>query len=232
LENSAVVNIEPGSLTLSRLGMAALGTLVAGSAWVDPAAAMAFPDARTVACRVMRQGRDIGRATTSFDRRGDDLRVTIAIDIRVRLGFITMFRYTHSNVEQWQGERLAGFEAHTNDDGTPNFATARWNGSGFDVTGSRTAAYVAPPEAIGTSYWNARTLTDPLINSQNGKLLDVRLTPLGQTPARLAAGRTVEATEYRMTGDMRMNLWYDAARNWAGLQYYAHDGSVLTYEEI
>jgi hypothetical protein len=229
-----VVNIEHRSLTLSRrdLGMSALGVLAVGACRLRPALAMSFPGAQTITCKVMRQGSDIGRAVTSFARQGNDLAVTLGIDIRVRLGFITMFRYTHTNLEHWQGENLAGFEAHTNDNGTPHFATARWNGAGFDVTGSLTKPYVAPKDAIGTSYWNARTLTDPLISSQNGKLLDVRLTPLGWTPARLAAGRTVEATEYRMSGDMRMNLWYDAARRWAGLQYYAHDGSVLTYEEI
>jgi hypothetical protein len=224
-----VIACKDRSLALTRrdLGIAAAGVWLAGRA-----TAMDAPEVGTIACKVVRAGRDIGRATYTFTPSGDDLTVAIAVDLHIRFGFITLFHYSHSNAEHWHGGRLVGFTAHTNNNGQAQFCTARRSEAGIAVTGSGTAPYVAPPEAIGTSYWNPRTLTDPLINSQTGKLLSVSLAPVGQSRAVLATGATVPATEYRMSGDLRMNLWYDAAKRLAGLQYYARDGSVLTYEEL
>ncbi len=227
------------ALTRRGLGIAAAGAVLAPSMLVSSvlarpvrAAAAPAPVQGSITCKVLRAGHDIGRATYSFVPAGNALTVNIVVDLRVRFGFITFFRYTHSNTEHWQDGRLIGFAARTNNNGQPQFATAVWNGAALAVTGSNTAPYLAPPNAIGTSYWNPRTLTDPLINSQTGKLLRVRLAPLGPSRAVRASGATVPATEYHMSGDLRMNLWYDAAMRLAGMQYFAHDGSVLLYEEM
>lgn len=182
-------------------------------------------------CRVIRKGHDIGTADYQFEQQADALTVRIAVDIHIKLGFVTLFSYVHRNVEHWQGGRLMDFTSSTNDNGTPNFATARRQANGIAVTGSRTAAYTAPDDAIGSSYWSALTLTAPLINTQNGKLLALSIRDAGASAALLADGKTVPATEYQVSGDMHLNLWYDAARQWAALQYYARDGSVLIYEK-
>ena len=212
---------------ISRRAFAAAG---AAAAIVRPALAEETPSG-DITCRVIRGGKQIGTASYVFDRQGDRLKVAIAIDIRIHVGFLTVFRYQHSNVENWDGHRLLGFDARTDNNGSAENAHARWNGAVLEVSGSRTEPYTAPEGAIGTSYWNPRTLSAPLINTQNGKLLNVRLMPVGPSRAVLATGRTVAANEYRMVGDVRMNLWYDTTPSWAGLQYFAHDGSVVSYEK-
>jgi hypothetical protein len=221
------------ALTRRDLGIAALAGCIAhpAAAAVPPAGIPVGTPVGTIVCKVFRAGHDIGRATYAFVPYADTLTVSIAVDIRVRFGFLTLYRYTHTNAEQWRGDQLIGFSARTDNNGQPQFAAAHWNGSALAVTGSGTRPYVAPARAIGSSYWNKRTLTDPLINSQTGKLLNVRLASVGPGRAVLASGASVPAAEYRMSGDLRMNLWYDGAGQLAGLQYYAHDGSVITYEK-
>jgi hypothetical protein len=217
----------PLCLTRRRLVLAGLGVLLSRRA----RAAFVLPGTGQINCAVLREGQHIGQAAYQFDRNGDSLTVAIAIDVQVKLGFITVFRYRHRNTECWQADQLMRFEAHTNDNGNPGFAAAHWNGTALEVVGSRTAPYTAPPRALATTYWNPRTLVDPLINTQHGNLLKVRMIDRGPSRAVLQDGQTVEATEYNMVGDMRMNLWYDHGQHFAGLQYYAHDGSIVTYEK-
>jgi hypothetical protein len=228
MEDAAAVPM-PFELRLTRraAGLAALGALVA-----RPAAALNLPSQPQVLCKVVRGGRDIGRAVYSFVPNGDQLQVGIDVDVRIRIGFITLYRYEHHNIEQWRGDRLVGFDAHTFKDGRRFFAQAQAQVGGLAVNGTLTRPYTAPGNAIGTSYWNARTLVDPLIDSENGRLLNVRLKTIGPSEALQSDGAKVPAEEYHMSGDLRLNLWYDAGRNLAGMQYFAHDGSVVTYERI
>ena len=209
-----------------RLGLVAAASLVSRSA-----AAWAPPNGR-ISCKVVRAGSDIGRTTYDFERTGDILSVALSIDLRVRLGFVTLFRYTHANLEHWHGDQLIQFASHTNNNGSAEQAAAQWNGSALAVTGSKTRAYIAPPGALGSTYWNPRTVHSPLINAQDGRLMKIRTVDAGPSEALQAGGAKIPATEYQVTGDLRLNLWYDALSTLAGMQYFAHDGSVLNYEKI
>jgi hypothetical protein len=213
------------ALTRRHFAGAALAALAARPAW-----ALSFPAASRINCKVFRGATEIGTADYVFTPSGDRLAVAVDVDIRVRVGFITLFSYRHHNLEHWVGDRLLEFTAHTLRNGAQGYAYARWNGTGLAVTGSQTAPYVAPPNAIGTSYWNFRTVSDPLIDTQNGRLLKVAVTEQGPGAALQADGTSVPATEYTVNGEIRLNLWYTSANDLAGLQYYAHDGSILSYE--
>ncbi len=206
-------------------GLAASG--VAASGLAPAARADSMPEA--LSCRIFRAGRQVGTAAYQFMRQDGVLTVDLAVELRVKLGFITLFHYKHHNQEQWRGDRLVWFSARTDRNGEPGFANARWNGKGLMVQGSGTRPYLAPPNALGTSYWNFRTVNAPLIDSQNGRMLQVRIADIGPSHAPRADGPAVPATLYDMSGDIRLNLWY-AAEHLAGLEYFAHDGSVLKYE--
>ena len=210
---------------------AALGAyqLVLSSA---AASALPVPASNAINCRVLRKGDDIGTAAYRFERQGTMLTVHIAIDLVVKLGPIAVFRYTHRNVETWDGDTLIGFDAKTDDDGTAKYMSARHGAGGLVVTGSKTEPYTAPANALGTTYWNVRGVSVPLIDTEDGHLLRVKVAPVGDVQVALASGAKVTARQYAMTGELKLDLWYESSDSFASMRYYAKDGSIVTYERL
>jgi hypothetical protein len=195
-------------------------------------AALPVPPKDAITCRVMRKGEDIGLAEFKFERQSQRLEVHIAIDLVVKLGPIPVFRYSHRNLETWEGDNLVGLDAKTDDDGTPKYMSAKLGPNGLMVTGSKTKPYIAPPNALGTSYWNIRSTSCPLINTEDGHLMDINVTPVGLTEVPLASGADVTAKEFAIRGEVKIDLWYQPSEEFASMRYYAKDGSVVTYARL
>jgi hypothetical protein len=46
----------------------------------------------------------------------------------------------------------------------------------------------------------------------------------------LAGGGTETATEYALSGDAMLDIWYNASGQWPGLLFTAMDGSEVRYQ--
>lgn len=203
--------------------------LAAGSAWLAvPAAGVgATPE---LEFRVLRNGRDIGRHRLLFERRGEDLFCTIAVELRVGLGPITLYRYRHENQERWRAGRFVSFESRTDDNGTKLAVRAERTERGIAVEGAE-GAYLAPADAWPTTYWYPGFLErEAWVDTQFGRLRRARVVPVGEATVPVG-GRTVAARHYRLEGDLALELWY-RDRHWVGLAATAPDGSALTYERL
>lgn len=188
----------------------------------------AIPPGNRIAFTVTRNDRQIGTHVLTFARDGNDVRVAIAIDFAVRFVGITAFRYTHRNTETWRGDRLLAIDATTDNNGTPLAVTARASGSGIAVEGTEGGRYVAPIEAISTSYWHGAFLRGQKIDTQGGRLLTTTLEQLGEETIPVA-GRPTPAQRWRIAGDLTLDIWYDKAGAWSALRFPRSDGSVIAY---
>ena len=191
-----------------------------------------IPPSRAIAFRMMRHGSAIGTHTLDFEVSGNTLAVHIAADALVSLGPIPLVRYTHRNTEVWQNGRLASLDAHTDRNGTQMHMSAHRTAAGLYVEGSDTSPYIAPDDALPTTYWNFRMLLGPMIGVQNGTLARPKVTEKPVEPVRLASGAETAARCYSLTGDIDLDLWYDAAGNWISMRFTVGDGSVITYERL
>ena len=58
------------------------------------------------------------------------------------------------------------------------------------------------------------------------RLLNVQVTQPGEVlPQDVPAG----AVQYRLDGDLKLDIWYDAQRGWVKTRFAASDGSVVDY---
>ncbi len=180
--------------------------------------------------RVLRNGREIGRHRLAFDRRGEDLLCTIAVELRVGLGPITLYRYRHENKERWRAGRFLSFESHTDDNGTKLAVRAERTERGIAVEGAE-GTYLAPADAWPTTYWYPGFLDrDAWVDTQFGRLRRARVVPVGEAAVPVG-GRPLVARRYRLEGDLALDLWY-RDRHWVALAATAPDGSALTYERL
>jgi hypothetical protein len=214
--------------------------LVAGGAFLyaprllaEPmkAGQLSAPPGKSLGFVVTRQGDKIGDHVLTFDGQGDNLTVHVDVQLKVSIGPIVVFRYTHHAVEVWQNGQLASLDTETNDDGTHHKVTGRFTPDGFKVEGSKTQPYIAPPDALPATHWNRKQLDGPWINTQDGRLLHPVITPMGQEMIPVASGGKIPARHFSLTGDAILETYYDDARNWVGLNFKAGDGSVILYEK-
>jgi hypothetical protein len=195
-------------------------------------AALPVPQSRELAFRIMRHGSQIGSHVLQFRCNGDSLEVDIAVDVRVSLGPIPLVRYSHRNHESWVADRLVGLDSHTDRNGKALQMSACATSAGLRVEGSGTAPYIAPHNALASTYWYKNVLQGPIIGTQDGMLVRPAISQPQAQPIHLASGAEMPAKRYVLTGDLDVELWYDVRDTWVGMQFSVDDGSVISYERI
>jgi hypothetical protein len=190
------------------------------------------PASDQLAFRLIRRGSEIGRHTVAFEPNGNTLIVRIAVEARVSLLSIPIVHYTHRVEETWQSGMLAGIVGDTDKNGRTEWVRARRTEQGLQVQGSKTAEYIAPEPAYGTSYWDKRMLDGPMISMEDGVLLHPKITALPAENVPLASGGTVSASRYNLSGSFNVDVWYDRTDTWASLAFSVADGSEVHYERL
>lgn len=199
------------------------GAAVARPAWAQPDAG------QDLVFRVLRNDGQIGTHRLTFAPTEDGLKVLVATDIKVGIGPITVYRYTHRAEERWQAGTFVSLDAETNDNGSIARTTVRRDAEWVDVQGQKAARYQAPLNALPLTHWNRAMLDGPMISAQTGELLRPIVTRVGPGQVETAAGR-VEAEHVTMRGDPELDTWYDTKSTWLGLRLTARDGSTIRYE--
>jgi len=180
------------------------------------APASALP--QTLEFDVLREGSPIGGHRVTIDTRDGETHVDIAIDLSVRFAFVTLYRYTHRSTEVWRAGRLIALDAQTDDNGERTRVQARARDGALAVTGSG-GDYLAPADAIPTSYWNPdQVARRRLLDTQSGKLIDV---------AAVAVPAEGTGAMWRLNGDLEADLAYGPTGEWTGLSFVARGARIV-----
>jgi hypothetical protein len=194
-------------------------------------ASLPIPAGDRLAFQILRKGDKIGEHIETFDRSGDALTVTVAVDILVGLGPIALFRYKNRATVHWQGEQVVSVVAETDDDGTPEHMSAHREKGGLVVEGTKAPRYTAPPHSLPGTHWNRAMLDAPFINTEDGRLMHPTVTLVG-TEAVEVTGRVVQAQHFSLRGDANLDTYYDLTPSWLGLRFNAKDGSEIRYLKV
>lgn len=169
------------------------------------------------------------------------LTVQVVIDIAVKLGPIPLYRYNNESTEIWDGDTLSSFRSQTNDNGVHTKIAVHRDGGKLWVETIK-QKYAAPDDAIVSTYWNPRTLSAPLIDNIDGKLLHAKFATLGPETITAANSDRIAAVHYAASGDLNVHLWYaedkpkpgapPPPKHWVGLALTGSDGSHITYEML
>ncbi len=198
--------------------------LLAALALAPSIAAAASLDA---AFDIIRKGDRIGFHAVKVEDTGDGgVRVDTRIEMQVKFGPIPVFRYEHVSTETWRDGVLQSVESRTDNNGKAESLTARREGDVLLIDGTRYKGE-GPGDAIPSSYWNkAIVSTKTLLDTQNGRLIDVQIENLGETPSPTGA----PAEQHKLTGTVDLNLWYQGER-WVGADFVVR-GQPLTYRLV
>mgnify|MGYP001811951864 CR=1 FL=1 len=212
-------------------------TMLAGLvALTQPVATAETPsfgnDARDWNFRVFLDNKEIGYHNFSLAEDAQRKTLVTEAEFNVKLLFVTVYRYRHSNAETWDGRCLQSIDSETNA-----------NGDRFAVKGRKTADKFAvvtddpvqiPSNCVMTfAYWDPSFLDQQyLLNSQTGQYTPVDVELLGEETLKVK-GVEVAADRYRiLTENAEVEVWYSKERDWVGLQSTTKEGRKIRYELV
>lgn len=189
---------------------------------------------RRLSFDVQRNGKTIGQHVVDIRDDGEQVVVDTKIDVAIKLAFVTIFRYSHTGHEVWEGGKLQTLDSLSNDNGNEIKLVVKREDDALRVTGTRFDGLMGE-FALPTSYWNTATIDcNKMFNTQNGKPMDVSVQEDGNDVINVG-GNTVEATKYVIDGDLKKEIWYDRAGTWVKSVFNVrgqHIEYVLTNDEV
>lgn len=196
-------------------------------------AALAPPisaETRQLKFRVLLDDNEIGYHTYDIRELSQGVEVRSEAKFDVRFFFITAYSYRHSNVEQWQGECLAGIESVTDANGKKTAIEGSRSGDEFVLVSDAGTRHL--DDCVSTfAYWNRSFLErSQLLNPQTGEYVDVEVEMLEKQMLTLR-GVDIPARRYRVNaGTVTLDLWYSENDEWLALESPAKGGRTLRYE--
>jgi hypothetical protein len=178
---------------------------------------------------VLRNNSRIGHHAVGFREQDGALIATIAVDISVGLGPLTLYRYTHRVRERWRDGSFLSLESETNDNGKHYRVGATRTDENVVVKSSVAGTVRLKPETIPLTHWNKLCVERPLFNPQDGTVLTPAIKVHGEETVQLADGRKVRATHYSLMIQPILDDWYDSAGQWTALSTKGKDGSIIAY---
>tara|TARA_R110002095_G_scaffold139948_2_gene121568 strand:- start:827 stop:1441 length:615 start_codon:yes stop_codon:yes gene_type:complete len=182
---------------------------------VDTGYAASLPEPADIRFQVLRNGTPFGEHRVSFTRSpSGELRVDTEIELAVRFGPLTVFRYEQSVAEAWDGDDLISLAGNT-----------LRNGREHTIALGRDSDFA---HLIPSSHWRGYEVgTEQILNTETGEPMAVTIADLGRREIITSRG-LIEARGVRMTGSLSVDLWYDADGGWIGCEFEV-DGHSVRY---
>lgn len=186
----------------------------AGLMLVADGSAVRAGDSETREFAVLVDGKPAGTASMAIQRQ-DDGSTVVSCDTSVTVKVLfKKYVYTCQSREVWKDSRLQQFASRCNDDGKQYqvSAVAQADGVHVRVNGRERTAR---PEVWLSSYWTLpdaklRDQAIPVLDADNGRDMQVRIQHIGAAQIAVA-GQMQNVQHYRLTGTVKVDLWYDAA---------------------
>jgi hypothetical protein len=182
---------------------------------------------------VLLDGKPIGTHEFRITDGGTTRIVETNASFDVRILFVPVFSYQHSNTEIWQNGCLKRISSETDSNGTPYRVTLNRADDGYRII-TLDDSVVHPIDCMMTfAYWDREFLQQPwLLNSQTGELIDVEIETLGtDTPDWLPVQTPLEG--YRIVAepeDVDIRVFYDREDGrWVALESLLESGRVMRY---
>ncbi|MEL7042003.1 MAG: DUF6134 family protein [Pseudomonadota bacterium] len=185
-------------------------------------------DGAVIDFTVLRKGKPFGSHTLTFDRTEDgDLTVTTDVDLQVKFGPITAYRYRLDSVEEWADQKLISLNGTSNNDGRKGQVSARAENGALVVESTEFEGSL-PGSTIPSSHWNRlQVYQNQMLSTETGEVIDMEVEVIGEDTVRVG-DQEVEATHYRLISDLTVDLWYDRQSRWVKLAFEAR-GQEIEY---
>lgn len=179
-----------------------------------------------------RKGSRVGKHKVSFERDGDLLIVETEFKLKVKLLFITAYKFLFESTGVWKDGELQTMDVTVDDNGKDTKVDAYLSEEDgqFYVTG-RKGDFIASDWVYPTNHWNAGVMDSKVVlNTLNGALANVEIVRHGIETIETKSGREVDAERIEYTGELQdTTVWYDSAGRWVKMVFTTKSGETIEY---
>lgn len=177
---------------------------------------------------VLRDGDKIGEHKFVFRHEGASLNVVIDTDVRVKLAFVTLYRFLHHGTETWVDNRLVALSSTTDDDGTNHAMIVAMRDDKLVVTADKKSTFRSA-ETIPASLWHPGILkAHATLNTVDGTMMAIKVMLVGDETVQSSSG-PILAQHFTIDGDLRRELWFDLTGRLVKVRFKGQDGSDIQY---
>lgn len=180
---------------------------------------LAVEDGTTIDFTVLRKGKPFGQHVLTFDKDADGtLNVRTEVDLAVKFGPFTVFRYDLESTEVWRDGKLVEVNSKTNNNGKDRSVELTRKGDQFLIDSTKFDGTISA-NTIPSTHWNiAQVMGSQILSTETGEIIPATIENLGREIVTVD-GQTVEATRYRMDAEIDVDLWYDDNQRWVKLAF-------------
>jgi hypothetical protein len=163
---------------------------------------------------------NIGYSKANLTKKKNQLIFNAEVYISVTLLGINIFTYSLLNEEIWENKILQSLQSRVLIGKKEEFCRGFRTKNGFMIEGSSYKGLLEGNPAT-TSYFTTDFLKRKIwISTQNGKPLNIKSTNLGEKKIITPVEKII-ATEWAITGDLNIYLYYDTNGQWVGSKFKA-----------
>ena len=175
-------------------------------------------------------GKEIGKHKVQLRQQDDVKKVKIEADFDVKVLFVSVYKYRHSNEETWKGQCLNKVTAFTDANGEKFFINSRKVGEVMQLV-TRDGEHGVDGCVRSFAYWDINLLqADMLLNTQTGDYVRAELDAKGIDEIQLG-DVTFQSKKYQLvTDDGTIDLWYTLDDRWIALESKTSNDMTIRYE--
>ena len=179
---------------------------------------------------VYRKGSKVGRHTVEFEQKGDQLKVRSHFKLKVKILFITAYKFEFESIAYWRDGVLDSLESATNDNGKESTVEAYLAEDGTFYSTGRKGVFEGDAWVYPSNHWNVGAVDSSVVlNTITGQLAQVEIFSRGVETVETAAG-SVAAERFDYTGELRdTTVWYDRDGRWVRMRFTTKQGETLEY---
>lgn len=180
---------------------------------------------------VYRKGSRVGKHEVKFERDGDTWTVSSKFKLRVKVLFVTAYKFDFESTGVWHDGVLQTLVAETNDNGKESLVDSYLTEDGKFYANGRKGQFFSNTWVYPTTHWNVGAVeSDVILNTLNGQLAQVEVIRRGIETIETRDGRAVDAERFEYTGELTdTTVWYDRDGRWVRMQFTTKQGETLEY---
>jgi len=133
-----------------------------------------IPENNEIKFDIIRKNKIIGKHIITFNKNGERLTINIDVNIKVKFGFITIYKYSHQNTEEWENGQLYNISTNSITNSNKKYSLqGKQNNNKFEFVGID-GKKETEKDIIPISYWNTSLLNKKkILDTQKGIIRNI-----------------------------------------------------------
>ena len=192
---------------------------------------------------IIRKEKVIGFHEILFEKDNELIKIEINVDIKVKLGFITLFKYRHQNTEKWKNNELIYIKTNSTTNSKKEYSLVGEQKEDFFEYNGIDGIKNTDKDIIPISYWNKEIINkQEFLDSQKGIIRKIEVITIKEETLSfnnieyITKKYEINVKSKHPTDEKELSIiyvWYTEEDELIKIEFKSpEDNSIITYKRI